>query len=218
MLKLKRENFMLNNIITSLSSMETKHHRRTLFVVLLTLILSACSVTPDSEYGDNSNLSSDDAKIYAEAVAAMKSGDSEHAQTLLSKVIKLQPNFSNAHVNLSIVYIKNNLYKEAETSLQQALKINPDNIYALNQQGFINRVNGDFSKAKESYEKALNIKSDYAYAHLNLGILYDLYLYDLDKAISQYKTYKELSKGDTKQVDKWIFELEKRQKTALGQK
>lgn len=99
-----------------------------------------------------------------------------------------------------------------KNSFNRALEINPNNIYALNQLGFLYRRQGDFSRAKASYEKAIVINSDYAYAHLNLGILYDLYLYDLEKAIEQYQIYKELSKDDEKQIEKWIFELERRHK------
>lgn len=214
--KQKRESLMLNNLMSTHSLMSLSSAWK-LSLLIITLLTSACSVTQEAANTSNSNLTPASNEAYAEAISAMKSGDDKNAQILLQKVIRQQPNFSNAHINLGILFLKKNLLKKAEEHLLQAIKIAPNNIYALNQLGFLYRSKGEFSKAKESYEKAIDINSDYAYAHLNLGILYDLYLYDLENAIEQYKIYLDLSKDD-KQVKKWIFELERRQKKPLAQK
>jgi tetratricopeptide (TPR) repeat protein len=188
------------------------------FVIYSTLLLSACSVSQDAPFTDSkTTLSSENNEAYAEAISAMKSGDIESAHTLLINLINQQPNLSNAHVNLGIIFITKKSFNEAENSFNLALKIDPNNIYALNQLGYIYRINGDFPKAKASYEKAIDINSDYANAHLNLGILYDLYMYDLENAIEQYKIYTNLSKED-KKVDKWIVDLERRLKKSLALK
>ncbi|MCW8901033.1 MAG: tetratricopeptide repeat protein [Gammaproteobacteria bacterium] len=209
---------MLNNLLSALSYAEKHPNTRTVATLLFTLFFSACSVTPDNLPSSNKELNPGTNKLYVDAVFEMKSGNTKSAQLLLTKVIQQQPDFSNAHVNLGILYIKMNMFEKAETSMQQALKISPDNIYALNQQGFLYRRKGDFSNAKASYEKAINIESGYANAHLNLGILYDLYLYNLEKAIKQYKIYNDLSKGNDQQVSKWIVDLERRQQNALSKK
>lgn len=215
MLKQKRERLMLNKSYIS----HSLSHGQPLLAICLALLLSACSITQEGATDNiNSNLSPASKETYAEAISAMKSGNTENAQTLLISLINQQPNFSNAHVNLGIIFIKNKSFNEAENSINRALIINPNNIYALNQLGYLYRINGEFSKAKASYEKAIDIDSDYAYAHLNLGILYDLYLYDLENAIEQYKLYKKLSTDDDKQVNKWIFDLERRHKKSLALK
>lgn len=210
MLKLKRERYMLNNTIT----LYTYSTWRVFAILAVTFLFSACSTAPENSA---SNLSSVSNKSYVEAIAAMKAGKTNKAQTLLQELLTQQPNFSKAHLNLGIVFIKKNLLDDAEKSLQSAIKLEPNNIYAFNQLGFLYRKKGEFSKAKESYETAIEINSGYAYAHLNLGILYDLYLYDLENAITQYKIYMELSKED-KKVAKWIFDLERRHKKALGKR
>lgn len=180
------------------------------------LQLNACSVTSDSEsYLDSSTTKSG---AYTSAVAEMKSGDLHKARNLFIEAINMQPNLSDAYVNLGIIFIQNKSFTEAENSFNQALTINPNNIYALNQIGFLYRQQGDFSKAKASYIKAIDINSNYAYAHLNLGILYDLYLYDLESAIEQYKIYNELSKEKDKLVEKWIFDLERRHNKSVTKK
>lgn len=188
---------------------------RLLLALIFMLQLAACSVT---EEGASSSSNAVKNPVYIEAVAAMKSGNLDEARRLFLEVIEKQPGLANAHVNMGIIFIKNKSFEEAENAFNRALTLNPNNIYALNQLGFLYRKQGDFSKAKTSYEKAIDINSNYAYAHLNLGILYDLYLYNLESAIEQYKIYNELSKEEDKLVEKWIFELERRQKKPLAPK
>ena len=189
---------------------------RFLFALIIFLQLAACSVTQESSHTNDSISVKNE--TYIEAIAAMKSGDLDKARSLFLDVINQYPELENAHVNIGIIFIKNNGFSEAENSFNRAIKINKNNIHALNQLGFLYRKQGDFTKAKISYEKAIDINPNYAYAHLNLGILYDLYLYDLESAIEQYEIYNKLSKETDKQVEKWIFELKRRYEKSLAQK
>ena len=188
-----------------------------LAIIFGLLFISACSVTQQGTVRDADSKSAH-STAYKNALSAMKNNELRQAQSLLQDVINQQPSFSNAHVNLGIVFLKNKSLSEAENSFLHALRINPKNVYALNQLGILQRQQGDFSAAKLSYEKAIDINSDYAFAHLNLGILYDLYFYDLPKAIDEYKTYQELTKNENKQVEKWIIDLERRYKKSLDPK
>jgi hypothetical protein len=49
----------------------------------------------------------------------------------------------------------------------------------------------------------------YAPAHLNLGVLYDLYLGEPQQALEQFENYIQLA-GENKQVAGWVAELRKR--------
>lgn len=189
---------------------------RFLLALVFTLQLFACSVTQEETGSIASNAIKNE--TYKSAITAMKSGELTEARNLFLVVIKQQPEIAGTHVNLGIIFIQKKSFDEAENSFNRALEIDPNNIYALNQLGFLYRQQGNFSKAEASYTKAININSSYAYAHLNLGILYDLYLYDLEKAIEQYKIYNELSKEKDKQVEKWIFDLERRHNKPLAKK
>ena len=60
------------------------------------------------------------------------------------------------------------------------------------------------------YLQAIKHKSDYAIAYLNLGILYDLYLQELNDALDHYKQYQTMTNNNDKLVDKWIIDLEHR--------
>ena len=202
----KRENCMLNKPFHAL------------FTYIFILYLTGCSVTPETGGSIQSGDDSTRSDSYKSAVSAMKSGELNKARDLFIDVINKQPNLSDAHVNLAIIYTKNKSFSEAENSLNRALSINPNNIYALNQIAFLYRTQGNFTKAKESYLKAIDINSSYAYAHLNLGILYDLYLYDIERAIEQYKKYNALSTEKDKLVEKWIFDLERRHNKPVSNK
>lgn len=185
---------------------------RILLITFVLLSIAACSgMQKNSIDTSNPGIKKEYSSIYSDAISAMKNGESKKAQTLLQEIINKQPAFSNAHVNLGIIFLNNNSLNEAENSFQHALRTNPENIYALNQLGILYRKQGKFSAAKSSYEKAIDINSDYAFAHLNLGILYDLYLYDFPGAIEHYKKYQDLTKSKNKQVAKWIIDLERRQ-------
>ena len=218
MQKLKRERIMLNKLIKTHFSSARQHN--IVFVILIGILLSACSATPltSNTEGDSGLIKANHKKAFTQAVSAMQAGESKKAQDLFLNLIDDQPNISNAHVNLGILFVKDKSLIEAENSFIQALKINPENIYALNQLGILYRQQGNFSESKSAYEKAINIESDYAFAHLNLGILYDLYLYDFPEAIEQYKKYQEIMGDKDKQVNKWIIDLERRYKKSLSQK
>ena len=187
-------------------------------ITLALLFVSACSVTQQGSEQNYKSKRPVHSTAYKNALSAIKNSELKQAQSLLQEVINKQPNFSNAYVNLGIVYLKNNSLSQAENSFNHALRINPKNIFALNQLGILHRQQGDFSAAKSYYIKAIDTKSDYANAHLNLGILYDLYFYDFPNAIEQYKIYQTLTKDKNKQVEKWIIDLERRLKKSLESK
>ena len=59
---------------------------------------------------------------------------------------------------------------------------------------------GDFAKAKASYEQSISLDAAYAPAVLNLGILYDLYLWDGVRALELYDRYLQLTPAGDEQV------------------
>jgi tetratricopeptide (TPR) repeat protein len=69
---------------------------------------------------------------------------------------------------------------------------------------------GDFAKAKSAYEKSIALDAAYAPAVLNLGILYDLYLWDGARALELYDRYLQLAPGGDDQVKRWIGDLRNR--------
>jgi len=152
-------------------------------------------------------------KEYDSAISAMKAGNIPQAKNILSNLTQKYPDLSGPHVNLGIIYFRADEIDKAEESFRQALKINPDSAVSLNHLGIINRGKGKFDEAKSNYERALEISPNYAYAHLNYGILLDLYLGELDKALDHYQKFQELAPNQDKEVTNWIVDLERRIKS-----
>ena len=65
------------------------------------------------------------------------------------------------------------------------------------------------ARYKAAYQRTIAIEPNYAPAYLNLGVLYDLYMSQPQKALEQFEHYLTLA-GENKQVAGWIIELRKR--------
>jgi tetratricopeptide (TPR) repeat protein len=144
----------------------------------------------------------------------MQSGDVANAKQILAKMTQTYPDLSGPYVNLGIIYFRADEIDKAEESFKKALQVNPKSAVSLNHLGIIYRGKGDFQDAKSSYEKALQIEPNYAYAHLNYGILLELYFSEYQEALNHYKRFQELKSEEDKEVKNWIVDLERRIKTA----
>lgn len=80
----------------------------------------------------------------------------------------------------------------------------------LNQLGIAERQQGRFEEARKAYEAAIAADAKAALPHMNLAILYDLYLGDVAKAQELYQRTVELSPGDAQQLNRWLGELKTR--------
>jgi tetratricopeptide (TPR) repeat protein len=99
---------------------------------------------------------------------------------------------------------------EAHGADEQALAGSPTNPFAYNELGIRHRRAGRFQQARDAYERALELRPDYSTAHLNLGILCELYLQHRDCAMRQYELYQRLSTVTDSQVNLWIEDLRQR--------
>jgi tetratricopeptide (TPR) repeat protein len=77
----------------------------------------------------------------------------------------------------------------------------------LNRQGIQFRQQGKFVEAEQAYQQAVAKDDRYANAWLNLGILYDLYRPDADKALQAYQKFQALQSTPDKEVAAWIKAL-----------
>jgi tetratricopeptide (TPR) repeat protein len=153
---------------------------------------------------------------FAKAVAAMKDGKDKQAAALFSEIAKQDPQLASPHTNLGILFYRQDRMTEAEAAFKEALQRDSNDYVAANYLGMIYRGQGRFADAKSAYEQALAAKPDYANAHLNLAILYDLYLGQLDQALDQYQKYKQYAGETDPQLVGWLADLEQRIKTTGG--
>ncbi|MBN8429788.1 tetratricopeptide repeat protein [Microbulbifer salipaludis] len=132
------------------------------------------------------------------------------AETELQQVVTQWPGLSGAWLNLAKVQLKLNNLEAAEASLNQATTANANNVFAWNTLGVFLRDQGRFEEAQVAYESALAHWPDFAAAHRNLGILFDLYLHQPERALHHYREARALEPEEDRVLAGWIVDLERR--------
>jgi len=189
-----------------------------LFFIAAVLLLAACAATDparDVATSSKKELPKVDPNVaasYEAALSAMRSGKTAQAEKALQQLTVQYPDYSGPQANLGILYFHQSELEKAKAAFQASLKINPKNVVSLNHLGIISRGAGEFKQAQIYYEKALRIDPDYAYAHLNFGILLELYMGKLPEALEHYQQYQKLTPEEDVEVKKWIVDLGRRVK------
>ena len=91
---------------------------------------------------------------------------------LLTKSIKIKPEFIEAHNNLGNVFQELGKNKEAVSCYQRAIKLNPEYVEAQYNLGKVFQELGKNKEAMSVYQKAIQIDFKYIKAHNNLGLVY----------------------------------------------
>lgn len=184
---------------------------------LICCLLIGCASAPETDSGTPvapppSDVDSSTLAAYNKAVNAMKNGQENTAIEQFSAIAKTHPNLAGPFINLGLIYLGKSRYEDAEKNLLQATTIKPNDAVAQTHLGIASRYLGKFDQAKQAYDMAIRINPGYPIAHLNAGILYDIYLGDLTRALNHYQKYQALTNGKDEAVDKWIVDLERRVK------
>ena len=148
--------------------------------------------------------------LFERGLSLLKNGQYEAAQVLFEEITADQPELAGPWVNLGFIHAHNGEADAAAQAFQQALTANPHNCDARNQLGVIARREGRFSEAETHYRACIEAQPGYAHAHLNLAILYELYMGRLGEALAAYNEYQlALPEPDAK-VGGWMMDLERR--------
>ena len=146
---------------------------------------------------------------YAQALQLMKSGHDTDAELAFKQLVASYPQLTGPQLNLGLLYSRNSQLPEAEGVFKTVLEQNPTNAVAGNELGIVERKLGKFTEAEAVYQRTIAAEPNYALTHLNLGVLYDLYLAQPQKALDEFQRYIEIV-GENKQVAGWVLELRKR--------
>jgi tetratricopeptide (TPR) repeat protein len=149
------------------------------------------------------------AQQYSQALQLMKSNRHTDAELEFKQLVVAYPQFAGPQLNLGLLYLQDSRLPEAEAAFKAALQVTPTNPIAGDELGIVERKLGKFADAEAAYLGAIASEPNYAPAHLNLGVLYDLYLSEPQKALEQFERYIEIA-GESKQVAGWVIELRKR--------
>lgn len=198
---------------------------RLLLPVALVLLLNACAsgggpaspdaaeavgATPNPYLAEAQRVPPEARKGMEIARQAYAAGEFETAASELQELTVNWPELSGLWLNLGIVQGRAGDGAAAEESLRQAIAANDNNVFAWNQLAALLRDAGRFDEAEQNYRAALQRWPAYGDAHRNLGILYDLYLQQPQKALEHYRTAQELREEPDRQLAGWIVDLERR--------
>ncbi len=181
--------------------------RRTILLCSAVVMMAACNTTPTKQSRtpkpaqieieesvgftilENSRIESDVRVDYDRALELLGQGNLHDGSALLESVIEKAPDLSPPHIDLGIAHHRKGDLEAAERYLHAALEINPRHPIALNELGIVYRKTARFSEARRSYEAALAVYPGFHFARRNLAVLCDLYLADLECALSNYEAY-----------------------------
>jgi Flp pilus assembly protein TadD len=111
---------------------------------------------------------------------------------------------------LGVIAEKEEKYDEAIGHYRKAISVNEKNVNAYLALGLVQRKQGHFADAHTTYVEALDVWRDFPEAHLNLAILYDLYVNQPEQAQRHYEAYQFLTGGKDRKVHKWLVEVKQR--------
>jgi tetratricopeptide (TPR) repeat protein len=149
------------------------------------------------------------AQQYAQALQLMKSGRNTDAELEFKQLVAGYPQLTGPQLNLGLLYLRDSRLPEAEAAFKAVLVLKPANAVAGNELGIVERRLGKFAEAEATYQRTIAAEPNYAPAYLNLGVLYDLYLAQPQKALDEFEHYIAIA-GENKQVAGWMVELRKR--------
>ena len=154
-------------------------------------------------------------RAFDDASRALRSGRVDEAERAYRAIAQANPELGGPHANLSVIYRQAGKVDDAVREAETAVKLSPRQPIYLNQLGIAYRQQGQFAKARDAYQRALAEDPGYAAAMLNLGILYDLYLGDTQRALEQYARYLSLLPNGDPTVSKWVADLKNRKSVPI---
>lgn len=167
-------------------------------------------VTPNPYQASAPELSQEARDRFAGALASMDRENWEQARRELEGMTRDFPQLSGPWVNLALVHREQERNEKAEQALRQAIAVNPNNLSAYNQLALLKREAGDFEAAERWYQQALEVWPFHAQTHRNLGILYDLYRGEHQRALRHYRAFQQRQEQPDREVMGWIMDLERR--------
>ena len=178
---------------------------------------SAATAAPAKAVPAPVAVSADAQRAFDAAKAALRAGRTADAERAFRDLATRYPELGGAHANLGLILRNAGKHDESVAAMEKAVKASPSQPVFQNQLGLSLRHAGKFAKAREAYESAVALDPGYADAHLNLGVLLDLYLGEPTLALVHYERYIALVPGGDAGVGKWVADLKTRKTASVAQ-
>lgn len=148
--------------------------------------------------------------LFIEARKALAADDEKTAVQKLNVIIRNDKTLSGPFVMLGDIDMKHERFADAAANYQQALSINAINVNAYLGLAEAQRRLGQFLQAQNTYAAALRQWPDFPEAHLNLGVLLDLYLNKPEQAQAHYEAFLFLTHYRSHAAHEWLDEIRSR--------
>lgn len=182
-------------------------------VVLALLILAGCATAPAPEPQAAAPEATVDPALqqrFEAGLAQLRGEDFAAAITTFQGIIEDNDPLAGVYANLGIALARSGDREAGRAALERAAELAPQQPVVLNQLGVLYRQAGRFQDAATAYREALAADPDYADAHVNLGMLCELYIHDLECALQHYRRYQELAVEADPEVELWIADVTRR--------
>ena len=147
---------------------------------------------------------------YAQALSYLNNGNDRAAERELRNMVTQYPEIAGPRINLATLLLERGDNEEALGLAREAIAANPRSAAGYNVLGMAERRAGNFDAARSAYQNALAADPGYDQAQLNLGILYDLYLRQPDRALAAYEAFQAAQAEPDTQVNIWIADFKRR--------
>lgn len=147
---------------------------------------------------------------YNDGLELLRDGEFEAAETHWQGLTEQYAQYPGNWLNLAIAQYRLEKFDDSLASVDKAQAINADFCPAHKVRALDERELGKFHDAEKSYLAAINCDPADADVRYNLGILYDLYLHDLPKAVEQYTQVQAMNKEPDETLTMWITDLQRR--------
>lgn len=124
--------------------------------------------------------------VYNAAVKLHLSGKLDEAVSEYRAALAANPELSQAHCNLGLIFNQQHDYAKAISEFNKALAIDPKDAITYNGLGAAYRAQKDLDGAVKNWSTAVSIDPKLATAHYNLGTVYEIQK-NFDKATEAYE-------------------------------
>ncbi len=177
----------MGNFQTAISILETLVYVNTKFILpaqkLANLYIRTNQPNKAKDIYDNILLKNNPTAetLHQYAILSSSLCDTDTAEKMLKKVIKMKPEIAKAHKDLGIIYLNKRLFKYAEDEFQTALKLAPNDFDIIFEYGNYLYSTSNNTEAERYYGEALMLEPDNILA-LTFMALNKLVLNQLDEA------------------------------------
>lgn len=197
---------------------------RNFFLTIMCLVLAGCAASPPASVSTSGTdvqkrqavqsepLSEQQQTLMQKAHQAMRESNWDRAGALLVSLKSQRPDVSEVHAALGWVARQQSDQGQAIAAYRSAFKLDPDDAVSANNLALLLREQGKFREAVTLLQEGIEYSPETADLHYNLAVIAELYLLDLELALTHYRRFRELTEAEQEGqlVAGWIADLERR--------